>query len=424
MIRLIEALNFRSLRSVRIDLADFQILIGPNASGKTTLFDVVAFLGDLLNQGLGNAIAGRVRNIQELFHFGQGDRFELAVEMRIPEQRRKLLGADNPYDNVRYEIAVGLDVAANEYLFLGEQLWLLDASSRPPPQTRQLFPMSAAPPQSILQSDRRRKSKKLVLRKTPGRNDNFYSEVADRKGKGGWAPSIRLGPRKSGLANLPDDETKFPVTTWFRETLVNGTQKLELNSAALRTASAPGRGLLFLPDGSNLPWVIHDLRQRHPARFKMWIEHLQTALPDIDDVVTAEIPDRHERYLQVKYRGGFQVPSWNISDGTLRMLALTLPAYLPDFTGVYLIEEPENGIHPKAMETVYQALRSAGDRAQILTATHSPVLLSCADLKEILCFKKDRQGATDIVAGHEHPALKQWKGTVSLANLYASGVLG
>jgi predicted ATPase len=424
MIRLIEALNFRSLRSVRIDLADFQILIGPNASGKTTLFDVVAFLGDLLSRDLGSAIATRVRNIQELFHHGQGERFELAVEMRIPEERRALLGPDNAYDSVRYEIAVGVDAAANEYLFLGEQLWLLDAGSRPTPPARQLFPMSAAPPKSILQTDRRRTSRKLVLRKKPGGNDNFYSELSDRKGKGGWAPSIRLGPRKSGLANLPDDETKFPVTTWLRDTLVNGTQKLELNSAALRKPSAPGQGLLFRPDGSNLPWVIHDLRSRHPERFKMWVEHVRTALPDIAEVVTAEFPDTRERYLQVQYQEGFQVPSWNVSDGTLRMLALTVPAYLPEFTGVYLIEEPENGIHPKAMETVYQALRSAGDRAQILTATHSPVLLACAELKEMLCFKKDKQGATDIVGGHEHPALKHWKGTVSVANLYASGVLG
>jgi predicted ATPase len=424
MIRLIEALNFRSLRSVRIDLADFQILIGPNASGKTTLFDVVAFLGDLLSRDLSSAITTRVRNIQELFHYGQGDRFELAVEMRIPEERRQLLGPDSAFETARYEIAVGFDEAANEYQFFGEQLWLLEECARPARPTRSMFPMSVAPPQSILRSSGRQRGTKLVLRKKPGGNDNFYSETSSRKGTGGWAPSIRLGSRKSGLANLPDDESKFPVTTWLRETLVNGTQKLVLNSLALRKPSAPGQGLLFSPDGSNLPWVIQDLKEKHPERLRMWIEHLQTALPDLLDVATSDILDTRHRYLQVQYRGGFQVPSWNVSDGTLRMLALTLPAYLPDFAGVYLIEEPENGIHPKAMETVYQALRSAGDRAQILTATHSPVLLACAELKEMLCFKKDKAGATDIVAGHEHPALKAWKGTVSLANLYASGVLG
>jgi hypothetical protein len=62
------------------------------------------------------------------------------------------------------------------------------------------------------------------------------------------------------------------------------------------------------------------------------------------------------------------------SDGALRLLALTLPAYLNDFQGVYLVEEPENGIHPRAVETLFQSLSSVYD-AQMLLATHSPVIL-------------------------------------------------
>lgn len=105
------------------------------------------------------------------------------------------------------------------------------------------------------------------------------------------------------------------------------------------------------------------------------------------------------------------------------MLALTLPAFLPQFEGIYLIEEPENGIHPMAMETVYQALRSVYN-AQILLATHSPVILSCAEAKEVLCFKKDDRGATDVVSGPDHPALRTWQDNLNMSDLYASGVLG
>ena len=111
------------------------------------------------------------------------------------------------------------------------------------------------------------------------------------------------------------------------------------------------------------------------------------------------------------------------SDGTLRLLTLTLPAYLPDFNGIYLIEEPENGIHPMAIEAVYQSLRSVYD-TQILLATHSPVILGCAEPTDILCFKKAENGATDIVAGNDHPALREWLGSLILSDLYASGVLG
>ncbi len=138
---------------------------------------------------------------------------------------------------------------------------------------------------------------------------------------------------------MPEDEHKFPVSTWLRETLVNGTQKLMLNSLALRQSSPPGQSNLFNVNGSNLPWVIAYLREADIARYKQWIEHVQTALPDIQDVITVEMPDTRHRFLQIVYKGelkdGLKVPSWTASDGTLRMLALTLPAYLPNFKGIY-----------------------------------------------------------------------------------------
>jgi Fe-S cluster assembly ATPase SufC len=424
VIRLIEALNFRSLRYVRQRLKDFQILIGPNASGKSTFLDTVGFLGDLLTKGLDAAITERSEDIHDLFSFQQGTRFELAIEMEIPAKRLAMMGEGKLFTIIRYEIAVGIHDETGEYNILDEQVILCEQSAAAQePQERLLFPAPAVPPSTIMHPKTVGQGKKRTVRKVPGGNDNFYSEIEPGKSKGGWAPSIRLGPRKSGLANMPEDETRFPATTWLRKMLIDGTQKLMLNSLALRHSSRPGQGRLFKPDGSNLPWVIEGLRNDDRARYRLWIEQLQTALPDITDVLTADVPDTRHRYLQVVYRGGFKVPSWMVSDGTLRMLALTLPAYLTNFEGIYLIEEPENGIHPMAMETVYQALRSVYS-AQILLATHSPVILGCAELDEILCFKKDHNGATDVVSGLDHPALEQWRGSLTVSDLYASGVLG
>jgi predicted ATPase len=178
-----------------------------------------------------------------------------------------------------------------------------------------------------------------------------------------------------------------------------------------------------MPDGSNLPWVVADLQRRDPGRFDQWIAHLRTALPDLDTIRTVERDDDRHRYLMLRYAGGLEIPSWVASDGTLRMLALTLLAYLPDFKGVYLIEEPENGIHPSAVETVLQSLSSVYG-AQILLATHSPVILSLAKAEDVLCFAKTPEGATDVVRGSEHPALRSWKGTPNLGLLFGSGILG
>jgi predicted ATP-dependent endonuclease of OLD family len=117
--------------------------------------------------------------------------------------------------------------------------------------------------------------------------------------------------------------------------------------------------------------------------------------------------------LVLIYRGGLEAPSWLASDGALRLLTLTLPAYLPECRGVYLIEEPENGIHPRAVETMFQSLSSVYD-AQILLATHSPILLSIVKPEQVLCFAKSSEGATDIVQGSDHPALKNWRRETSL----------
>jgi len=419
MIRRIEALNFRCLRYVDQPLEDFQVLVGPNASGKTTFLDVVAFLGDLVNGDLDFAVRNRSQNFQDLVWNRAGERFELAVELEIPQERRKQI-AKASYSIVRYEVAVGTDVETSENSIIAEKV-VLKEGERLEPKQLAMFPQEPSPPATII-SPARLKGTRTVVNKVFRGNDNFYSEV-HRKGGKGWAPSFKLGPRKSALKNLPADESMFPVSTWLKELLTDGVQKIVLNSLLMREASPPGQGRVLKPDGSNIPWVIDDLMKISQERFRDWIDHLRSALTDIKNIRTVERPEDRHKYLIIGYEEGLEVPSWMASDGTLRLLALTLPAYLPEFTGVYLIEEPENGIHPRAVETIFQSLSSVYG-AQILLATHSPVILSIADPKKVLCYSKTRSGAVDIVRGVDHPNLRDWKGETNLGMLFAGGVLG
>ena len=262
----------------------------------------------------------------------------------------------------------------------------------------------------------------MVVSKVAEGNDNFYSESYNRPGKG-WAPAFRLGSKRSALGNLPADERALPVATWFKNYLNEGVQHFVLNSLEIRRPSPPTRVTGFLSDGSNLPWVVARLKKEDPEKYSDWINHLQTALPDLKGITTVERPEDRHCYMIYKYTGGLEVPSWLVSDGTLRLTALTLPAYLPDLQGIYLIEEPENGIHPGAVATAYDSLSSMYD-AQILLASHSTVVLNAAEIDDVLCFAKDWNGATDIVLGSEHPMLREWQGEVALGSLLASGVLG
>ena len=121
MIRRIEVLNYRCLRYVSQPLQDFHVLVGPNASGKSTFLDVLGLVRDLLTGGLERAIlagegtiesVGRARRVDELIFNQIADRFELAVELEIPDELRKSK-THNRYQIVRYEIAIGKSLNKN-----------------------------------------------------------------------------------------------------------------------------------------------------------------------------------------------------------------------------------------------------------------------------------------------------------------------
>lgn len=418
MLSLIEARNYRCLRYVRRPLERFHVLVGPNASGKTTFLDVVSILSDLVSEGLDYAISQRTQNFVDLIWGREGTGFELAVEATIPTDVRERQAVPK-YDTVRYEVGISTDSSTNEVVIHAERGWLRVSSDDATIQPL-LFPDPPEPPVSIFSTAKGGKTRTLFS-KTPGGNDNYYADAQKKEGR--WAPAFKLGPRKSTLGNLPEDEANFPVSTWFKRFISEGVERIILNSLQIRKASPPGQGSGFKPDGSNLPWVVAELQDDAPGRLSDWVNHLGTALPDLESVSTIVRRDDRHRYLVLHYVGGLNVPSWMASDGTLRLMALTLPAYLDELKGAYLIEEPENGIHPKAVETMYDSLSHVYG-AQVLMATHSPVILGIAEPRHVLCFAKTDEGATDIVRGDQHPQLRDWHGEVDLGTLFASGVLG
>lgn len=420
MIRLIEAKNFRSLKYITQPLGEFNVLIGANGSGKTTFLDVVGFLSDLVSNGVDYAITRRCQNFKDLTFSGQGGAIELAIEVELPEKLHALLPKE--FDRIRFEVRLGLTANTQEHTILEERILLLHSlfsdQNQAADMVREVFPEILATRHKI--AGKTYPTQRTILAREETGATNFYPEVA-KSGDAFWFPLLKIDIKKSALGNVPADVTLFPVSSWLKEFLSAGVQPFVLDSLHMRHPSPPGQGIHFKPDGSNLPWVIENLK-KDEKRFRQWIEHVQTALPDIVDIRTVEREEDKKRYIKVRYNSGIEVPSWLVSDGTLRLLALTIPAYIRDLQGVFLIEEPENGIHPKAIETVFLSLSSVYS-AQVLVASHSPVVLGMTEPSQLLCFAKTKDGATDIVCGKDHPILQNWKGSPDLFILFASGVL-
>ena len=418
MIISVEIRGFRALRIVKVPLGEFQVLVGPNASGKSTFFDALAFVRDVMQVGLESAVYGNARaNVPmraadplDLTWQREGKPIEITLVARIPQ---KYLTAESQFRTLRYELSVD---TRKELRFANETLWLCPEEEEASLPQRSLFPVDRTDTGSITHTTTPKGWRKIVS-KTDSGNDYFKAETSN------WNNMFRFGPLKSALANLPEDQQRFPRAIWFKRLLMEETYVLALNAEVMRLPSPAGSSSILRPDGANLPWAVHELETRADERLTNWVEHIRTSLRDIRHIRTQEKPEDRSRYIEVEYDNGLKAPSWLLSDGTLRMLALTILAYVPSLPGTMLIEEPENGIHPQAIETVMQSLQSVYD-AQVFLATHSPIVLSLLRSEHLLCFGKTSSGGVDIVAGNNHPRLREWKAAVHLGDLLAAGVLG
>ena len=149
---------------------------------------------------------------------------------------------------------------------------------------------------------------------------------------------------------------------------------------------------------------------------------LKTVFPDIRTVRSVERSEDRYRYLVVEFVNGLALPSWTLSDGMLRLLALTLLPHVVDREGVYLVEEPENGLQPNGVEAAFRSL-AAVETAQVLVTTHAPVALRGLDPAKVLCFSSDGGGRRSVTPGEESELLEAWRSKTEPDDLRVRGVL-
>ena len=422
MLTRIQARNYRCLKQVDQSLTGFEVFVGGNGVGKSTFLDVVCLLGEIVRQprnGLISAISVRSANFEDLLFDSSIGFFELAVEAKIPESIANATKKFGPDSVVRYQIRIGFtDIERTKIGILEEHVLLVKAASILTKQpTFEESILLAIKFSATYQSDQSfavvSRSKDVAL----FQDEDLIAPGTEKQ------YTFNLGANNSALANLPEDPLGFPVATWFRRFLSEGCLHLRLAPEKLRQPVSAISSNGEHGDELNLPLVVNDLLNSSNDQFEDWINHLRIALPDLKTIRVTERPEDRRRYLVVEYTDGRKVPSWLLSDGTLRLIGLTLPAYALDNGTIFLIEEPENCIHPLAIEIVMQSLSSMYE-SQVLVTTHSPAILSLTAPNKILCFSKTPEDGTLIVRGDKHPRLSAWKGSVDPGMLLASGILG
>jgi predicted ATPase len=407
MIRLLQAKNFRMLRSNSVALQPFLVLVGQNATGKSTLLNALQLIGDVLQGGVSFAVKRVAGSFYDLC-FDSTQPVALAVELSVP-------GPDREESHLRYEIEIGIEPGTGLRV-LQENLFILPSNGNGEPE-RSLFGDELF---TLVHHSVPRHWRKVVSKTKEGR-DYFRDEKTE------WNNVFRFGLDRAALGSLPEDPERFPLSISARNALRTGIRTLQLEAPELRSASAPGSPAKMALDGSNLPHVVSAFMQRDPILFDQWVQHVGTAIEGLESIRVREREEDRHLVLEARFRGQHReaVPSWLLSDGTLRLMALTLLSYAAteEDLDTYLIEEPENGLHPLAIQVVYETLSKPPVNAQILCATHSPIFLAQTDLQHALVFRRAPEGYAVVRRAPEIPELQAWAGRVALPDLFVTGVL-
>ena len=251
MIRRIQALNYRCFRYVDVSLDRFHVLVGPNASGKSTLFDVVSFLGDMIRDGLRAAIDNRTRNFQDLSwgRPGVDPGFELAVEVTIPELVRRQLpkrSTGDDFQAFRYEVAI--KERGGEVNVTNERGLLVGDPTRKVKRQSARSPASSGAPLGITNRARRRGSRTVFSRDSQGRQV-FRPEVTPRA-EVSSVTGIPFG--SSGLAASPGNITSalYPAASHVLYMLGGFVDRVVLDGSRLRRASPLDCDRAFTRDGA------------------------------------------------------------------------------------------------------------------------------------------------------------------------------
>lgn len=389
--------NFRVLKDVALGrlwnqhqaepLTPMTAVIGKNGVGKSTLFDAFGFLADALKSGVEEACDARGRGGFERIRT-QGQKGPIEFEVYYKEDRNA-----RP---ITYEVAIDIDNTGRPYV-LKERL-------------RQ-----------------RRKGQKhgwpfsfLILNNGKGvvwKGDLEGRQIDEKQGNFdllGLMASIKSGKakeesketevvelddlRKLGIATLGSLK-QHPRISAFRR-FIEGWYLSYFTPDAARSLPLAGPQKHLNIHGDNLGNVVQFMEREHPKRLQIILDRIAEKIPGINRIDTEKTNDGR---LLLRFNDkGFQDPfySQQMSDGTLKVFAYLLLLEDPTPPPFLCIEEPENGIYHKLLESLATEFRkqATGNKgaSQFFVTTHQPYFVDALDPNEVWVLEKGSNGFSTI----------------------------
>jgi len=360
--------NYRVLRNVTFqELRPLSVVLGPNGCGKSTLFDVIGFLGDCLTWGVRKALEprGRLPEVRS-----RGEKGPLVIELKY---RESSFGApkDQQTPLVTYHLEIdderGRPIVTREFLRWRRGQW--------------------GKPFNFL--DITGGTGSVITGEEPEATDTRRPVMLADATMPAIATLGQLAenPRVASLLQF--------IRSWFLSYFIPDRA---------RDLPAAGAKEHLSRTGHNLPNVAQYLAEEHPDILKEILNRIQKRIPNLESVTSERTIDNR---LVLRFKDGpFQDPflAQHVSDGTLKMLAYLVMLMDPEPPTFLCIEEPENGLHPKLMQVLVEELRSftrgalskSRRTAQVLVSSHSAYLVDALHADELWVMQRGRDGFAGV----------------------------
>jgi predicted ATPase len=226
------------------------------------------------------------------------------------------------------------------------------------------------------------------------------------------------------------DEAKENKTAGVVQHLLRSCRVFQFHDTSqtspMRQASYIGHSSWLATDGGNLAAFLYGLRTQQPRYYERIVASIRQIAPFFKDFVLEPSRD-NKRELFLDWRDADpdgRFGPHQLSDGTLRAMSLITLLLQPEeqLPNVVIIDEPELGLHPYAIEVIASLIKSASANAQIIIATQSPKLVDQFDPSEIIIA--GRHGGETTLSRPDHAKLKEWLDEYSVGELWEKNVLG
>ena len=179
---------------------------------------------------------------------------------------------------------------------------------------------------------------------------------------------------------------------------------------------------MLYSQGGNLAAFLYGIMNNHSMVYKRIVRVIQSVSPFFNDFY---LKPNENGGIRLQWRDKFSEVIYgpgDLSDGTMRFIALTVLFMQPELPKVIVIDEPELGLHPVAIEKLAGLIKTAANRGtQVIAATQNAELISNFQPEDILTVdQRDGQSQINRLNTHE---LSQWLNDYTLGDLWKQRIM-